>query len=50
MHVVFFNRVRPVPQRESARDDQADEYADQEKPPVGGKHDHQDRHDENRDD
>src|ERR1019366_10188710 len=50
MHVLLFDRVQFVPERESARDDQSDENADQKEPAIRRQRDQQNRYYNNRDD
>src|ERR1019366_5490578 len=50
MHVLLFDRVQFVPERESARDDQSDENADQKEPAISRQGDQQNRYHNDRDD
>src|SRR5450759_2456275 len=43
-HVLLLNRMQFVPERESARDDQSDENADQKEPAISRQRDQQNRH------
>jgi hypothetical protein len=45
MDVFFFDGMKPVPESETASDDQADKYADQKEQAVGGQRDEKDDYD-----
>ena len=50
MHVLFFERMQPVPERKPARDDQSNENADQKEPAISRQRDQQNRNNNDRDD